>query len=597
MRILPVFIAVPLLVIASSAHAQDSGLRSQEQSSVYVDPLNLTEVQNAIGFGLNIGAIVSDEEVARGLQKAADVYGIKLDLLVSENSKIRRRFAETLIRQGESGLIFDGELDIDLPSGSENVYAIEEQLGATEESERFDLGFTTLRRARAAIVNEIPKYEQVLPYAFPVSPLPDTFFQPSKFPYPTPLVRAPRTNESFSASVHAHTSCNMVAQTGNMLHRTSSFDRNRLLMGMEGTNLSLHAMEGAIDAPKISAVMTSWVLNIAERGAKRDVLVENNGLESSLFKPGIHAPEELAIGLEAWMEEGMIGGYDIIDHETVRIQGWDGKDRVLEAGMFLIANDRSIDGPVLHEGHDRFGAKTIDFYSTQAFVQQLVERISIDEALMREPVEPQGGILTSGGTSTNLIGMPLSEMLWKTEGDIGPVPSYVMRIEGGYLITTPEIPLTDDDLTSPVNRVHLDLRGPLTSDQTITVYLDNGKQHTFRRTVLDFMEIDQALNLLRSMGMISGWDFEGARGRGLHANLVLYDYLGKHRKFMSSLGTWPIDETVQRPLLRFYVDGMQRLNFSFLTTYGWRQEFVEVPMRIPPVPRDVALFTGRSTLN
>jgi hypothetical protein len=265
--------------------------------------------------------------------------------------------------------------------------------------------------------------------------------------------------------------------------------------------------------------------------------------------------------------------------------------------MFLVANERNAHGPVLVPGRDAYGSYTIDFYSTQAFVQQLVEVVEQPQA--GPTTTASGGILTSGGTTVGqLLGRPLSEMLRPIKQARAPVPPYLFFIEGGYIVVTPESPLTEDELSSRVERVYLDLRGPLTSDQNISVDIvgERSDRLVFRRTIIDFDQLDEALTALQSMGMISGWEYEGSRGRGLFANVVLKDFLGRHRKFMSSLSTWPTDENPDRPLIRLYVDGMQRLNFGLLTREGWRQEFVEVPLRIPPVPRDIALYSGISSL-
>lgn len=586
---------------SGAAPGQDT-LRREERSSVYVEPVTLTEISGLTGLNLNIGAIVSDRDKAKGLQKAADIYGITLNVFVLDKPAARSATAKTLLEQGENYLIvdqMDGEDWKQVSELADQKKIPFKQLAQANQSTtgRFDSGFDAVRGARGDLLQRIPKYDEILPLAFPISPLPDTFFQPSKFPYPSPLVRVARTNESKSASVHAHTSCNMVAQTGNMLHRTSSLDAGRLLMGMEGGNLSLQALPGAIDKPKISAVMTSWVLNVQDGGKKREILVENNGLESSQFVPGIHAPEELEIALQKWVDAGRIRGYRVLDHERVEIRGWEGKDRILRAGMFLVANDGKGSKPDIIQGSDRYGAKTIDFFSTQVFVQQLVELLEENEVAAAWLQTPTGGLLTRGGTTSgNSIGRPLREMLREVSQANAPVKPFVMNVEGGFIVVSPEVPLSDAQLNSPVRRVYLDLRGPLTSDQTIWVGLANDERVTFRRTALDFDQLDTALNALKTMGMISGWEFEGARGRGLFANVVLRDFLGKHRKFMSSLSTWPTDEKLDRPVVRLYVDGMQRLNFGFLTREGWRQEFVEVPLRVPPVPRDISLYSGKSSL-
>jgi len=575
---------------------------SKVESSVYVEPITLTEIQEASNFDLNIGLIVANEDIAKGAQKAADVYGLKLDLFISKNLNEREKLAKRLILQNESFIAVDTMPSEDLSplvtlseSHTTPMRIVGESTGNSEKD--YDLGFSLVRGARANLLDDIPKYDQLLPLAFPVTPLPDNFFQPSKFPYPNPLVRAARTNESVSASVHAHTSCNMVAQTGNMLHRTSSIDPNRLLMGMEGGNLSLQAIDDAISTEKLSAVMTSWVLSLGGgNGDQRKILVENNGVDSSLFTPAIHAPEELDLALREWKSKGKIGAFEFLDHEHLRIIDFEGQDRTFRAGLFLVANDRNIDDPSIIAGNDAYGAKTLDFYSTQEFVQQLVEIGGQDFSAKPSHI-PSGGILTRGGTTTSsLFGKPLSDWLREVPQTSSPVQPYVMYIEGGYFIVTPKTPLDRSDLLSQVSSVYIDLRGPLTSDQTITFITSKRKEIVFRRTALNFDQTARALKDLKSMGLISGWDFDGARGRGIFANIILYDFMGKNRKFMSSLAVWPTDEKPERPITRFYVDGMQRLNFTSMTIDGWRQEFVEVPMRIPPVPRDIALYSGQSEL-
>ncbi len=606
-KTLPFLAFVVPLVIASFAHGQErsgpaAGARQPDapeaRSSVYVERVALSEVHESAGFGLNIGAIVGSDALARGIQKGADVYGLNLDVFVVSEPARRLELARMLLTRGESYLIMDRRRDENLAPISSLAQSQNTAFRVLDLPESgasaYDRGFAALKEARAALQQQIPKYEQIVPIAFPVTPLPDNFFQPSKFPYPSPLVRAPRTKESVSANAHAHVSCNMIAQTGNMLHRTSSKEPDRLLMGMEGGNLSLHALPGAIDKPKISAVMTSWVLNVADGGRRREILVENNGLESSLFQVGIHAPEELALAFEAWKARGTIRGYRFVGNDEVVVEGWEGKDRRLRAGMFLVANERGAKEPVIVPGKDRYGARTLDFLSTQDFVQQLVEVLDQASAV---GASAEGGLLTkAGATVGNNIGGLLADTLAAVKQTSAPVTPYIMTLEGGFLIVTPESPLTRRQLESRIRRIYLDLRGPLTSDQTIYVDLDGGEPVLFRRTVLDFHQLDEALNTLRAMGMIEKWDYEGARGRGLYANVVLSNFLGKHRRFMSSLSVWPTDERPPQPTIRFYVDGMQRLNFAFINRDGWRQEFVEVPLRVPPVPRDIALYTGRSNL-
>lgn len=573
---------------------------SKEKSSIYVEPVTLTEVIESSGINLNIGAVTSNPRFAEGIQKAADVYGLKLDIFVSADPAFRQTLINSLIQQNNSYIIAD-ELQgenlslLQTQARSKKIGFLSQRVSQTEPGKQFDLGFDALKEARASLLKDIPKYDQVLPIAFPISPMPDDFFQPSKFPYPSPLVRVPRTNESRSASVHAHTSCNMVAQTGNMLHHTSSNNPNLLLMGMEGGNLSLAAMPGAIDKAKISSVMTSWVLKMGKE-ERTQVLVENNGIESSLFTNCIHAPEELITCLEKWKLSRKITDYQVLDNDKVLIKGWDGKDRLLKGGLFLVANDRFVNGPAIEEGVDVYGAKAIDFYSTQMFVQQLVEILDTKTPL-KNNVTPQGGILTkAGATVGNYFGASLQHFLIQVPQVSSPVQPYILKTEGGFMTVTPEAQGLKDLDKIKVNGFYIDLRGPLTSDQTINVITENHGDIVFRRTIINFDELNAALNSLKTMGLISGWDFEGVRGQGLFANVIVYDFLGKNRKFMSSLCVWPTDEKVEHPVVRFYVDGMQRLNFGFLTKGGWRQEFVEVPLRIPPVPRDIDLYSGQSTL-
>jgi hypothetical protein len=591
-----------------------------QQPAIYVEPVKLTEVYDRMGPSLNIGAVVSDVNFGRGIQKAADVWGFNLDLFVARDPGERASIVKHLIDNLESVVIVDtlaGEDWSNLERAATDA-KIHFHASAAGASPGFPGGMQAIRTARAELIPRIPKYDEILPIAFPISPMPDSFFQPSKFPYPRPLVRVERTAESTSASVHAHVSCNMVAQTGNMLHRTSSIDPNLFLMGMEGGNLSLHALPGAVDPEKVSAVMTSWVLAI--RGTtsdQRDIIVENDGVESSLFKVGIHAPEELDLALEAWKQKGIISDFQRTGRDEVVLKTWDGADRRLRAGMFLVSSDKHIDGPQLTAGMDAAGRHTLDFHSTQSFIQQFAEISPSGSAAVRsqnvkaltstgnrqpgaflaQGLKPHGGVLTEGGTSVgNTVGTPLANLLQSVKQPKPDFQPYVMTLEGGFIVVTPEGTLTTAQLRKKVARVDLDLRGPLSSDQTILVTLEDGAQVTFRRTVLNFTELDEGLATLRSQGLVQDWKYEGSRGRGLNANVVLTQFLGKHRKFMSSLCAWPGDLRPAQPVVRFYVDGMQRLNFTFITRNGWRQEFVEVPLSIPPVPRDVALYTGVSEI-
>jgi len=600
--VLALAVAVPGLASEKKVGFQGTArVPGDQQASVYVEPVMLTEVYHRMGPGLQIGAVTSNQRFAAGLQKAADVWGLHLDLFMAEDAAERAELTRHLIENFEAMVIVDDlapEVLAGLSGQAEENAVYLHHFGDLGE-DAYQTGFDALKEGRADLLARIPKYDEVLPVAFPISPLPDSFFQPSKFPYPRPLVRVERTAESASASVHAHTSCTMVAQTGNMLHRTSSTDPDLFLMGMEGGNLSLKALPGAVDPEKISAVMTSWVMAIrGTDSAQRDILVENDGVETSFFKPAIHAPEELEIALEEWKKDGRIASFHRISDEELVVEDWDGSDRTFRAGMFLVASDRDMDGPELVGGVDAVGRYTLEFLSTQRFLQLLTE-VRPDLASQPPSREPTGGILTAGGASVGrTVGVPLGELLKKVEHDKRPdFQPYLLSVEGGFFVVTPEVELSDEQLASKVERMDIDLRGPLTSDQTITLDLENGETVLFRRTVLNFDELDQALAVLEAQGLISDWTYDGARGRGLNANVVISHFMGKHRKFMSSLCTWPNEQKPETPTVRFYVDGMQRLNFSFIDSNGWRQEFVEVPLQVPPVPRDVELYSGIHTLD
>src|SRR6266511_3219775 len=71
------------LVIAPTGIAQEP--RTQTPS-VIVDPVTLTEVSERVQTGLNIGAAVNHQNVANGIQKAADVWGLHVDLFVQADS-------------------------------------------------------------------------------------------------------------------------------------------------------------------------------------------------------------------------------------------------------------------------------------------------------------------------------------------------------------------------------------------------------------------------------------------------------------------------------------------------------------------------------
>ncbi len=620
--------------------------------AVHVEPVSLTEVSERILSGLNVGAVVAHRELADGIQKAADVWGLHVDLFVVEDPQQRESVLVELAQNGEAALIFE-----ELPESTVLTRVITESnrrrgggLGplpvvtfspsqlATDvvapDKDLFRAGFNAIRVSRARLLPLIPKYDQLFSIGFPITPLPDTFFQPTKFPYPEPLVRSVRTVSSVSASAHAHTSCHAFARLGNMLHPTSKVDPETLLLGFEGGNLSVKASPGAITPKKLSAVMTAYVFAFrGQAGEARDLLSENDGLETSQFKPAIHAPEELAAALNQWKERGLIQGFNREGPDEVILDGFKGAKRRFRAGFFMVSSDRNLSGPNLEIGSDRYGRWTLEFTSMQRFIQlftevplsslaqratkpddslrhlKLAERtelenikpsgaLRIGEPLLAEPQTPRGGLLNEAGTSVGTtVGFPLGSILQRVPDRAPRFQPYIVAMEGGFLVVTPEIPLSEDLLAIPIERIDFDERGPLGSDQTLTVKLMTGKSVVFRRTILNFGYLDEALSDVERQGWFSGWEYVGARGQGLASNVVLHNFLGKHRKFMSSLNTWPSYDRPRRPYIRWYVDGMQRLNFSLVTPEGWRQEFVEIPVLIPPIPRDVELFSGISKLD
>lgn len=645
--------AVAVLASAASP-AKDSPLGSPKQQvpAVHVDPVNLTEVEERILHGLNVGAVVADREAAAGIQKAADVWGLHVDLFIKADPKTRFETLATLARNGVSAIITDeavaaesfvsalqevnskrgalGPLPVIVVAPERPKYATD----LVEAKPSYDSGFEAFRRARAALLPQIPKYDELFNISFPITPLPDSFFQPTKFPYPEPAIRSVRTVSSTSASAHAHTSCHAVALLGNMIHRTSKIDEEIFLLGFEGGNLAIKAVPGAVTRDKLSAVMTSYVIGIRGNASeRRDLLSENDGLETSAFKPAIHVPEELDRALAEWKSAGLIKGYERQGSDEVVLRGFKGADRRFRAAFFMVSSDKPLKQAKLVPGVDGYGRWTFELMSTQGFVQlfgevpfdppketarspnDLLKRIKLAEPaetariessnvgliakpLAATPRKPRGGMLTEAGAMVgSAVGFPLGTMLHKV-GDAKPkFQPYLLVVEGGFLTVTPASSIAPKQLNTLVRRVDIDERGPLGSDQTIEVTLVTGEKILFRRTTLNFAYTDRALADLKGQAWISGWEYVGVRGQGLGSNIMLHNFLGKHRKFMSSLNTWPSHDRPARPYVRWYVDGMQRLNFSVVTPEGWRQEFVEIPVKIPPIPRDVQLFTGVSKLD
>ena len=648
--------AVCIALAGSNSTAEQGPQSGKDRSAVRVDAVNLTEVQEWILNGLNVGTVLADQRVADGVQKAADVWGLQLDLFVNADVAVRSELLAELATGEVAALITDaatlaaaetrltkvlGETTRRRGGGPGTfplvvIGATRSELETTmvDVEDPFQAGFDALRTTRAMLLPWIPKYDELFNLAFPITPMPDSFFQPTKFPYPEPAIRSVRTVSSTSASGHAHTSCHAVALLGNMIHRTSKFDEDIFLLGFEGGNLSIKARPGAVTRDKLSAVMTSYVIGIrGNAGERRDLLSENDGLPTSAFRPAAHAPEELEQALKGWVSNGTIKSFEPQGEDEVVLSGFKGADRRFRAGFFMVSSDQPLKEPLLQVGVDGYGRWTFEFLSTQGFVQLFGEvpmkvpekPVESPDALLRElrlaepndmghvpsaktemlgdralptPRRAQGGMLTEAGAMVgSTVGFPLGGLLTEVKDKNPRFKPYVLTIEGGFLAVTPELPLTPQQLRAIVQRVDIDERGPLGSDQTITVSLFGGERVVFRRTVVNFSYLDKALADLQRQALVSGWEYVGARGQGLASNAVLHNLFGKHRKFMSSLNVWPSHDRSEQPYVRWYVDGMQRLNFSMVTPEGWRQEFVEVPLRVTPIPRDVQLFSGVSTLD
>ncbi len=601
---------------------------AQDTTAVQVDRLVLTDVNEQVTTGLNLSVVVSDSntELARGIQKAADVWGLHADLFLASDSTAAENLLRQLAANAPTAIITDQPVPADITAIPVVSVA----------ANTFSAGFGAVRTARARVLSQIPKYEELFNISFPISPLPDSFFQPTKFPYPDPLIRSVRTVSSSSASAHAHTSCPAVALLGNMIHRTSAQDPEVFLLGFEGGNVSVKAEPGAVTNDKLSAVMTSFVFGFrGPTGGRRHVLSENDGLETSVFTPAIHATEEFARALATWQDQGAITTFQLVDNDRVLLGDFEGADRLFRASLFMVSSDRELDTPDLSVGIDGLGRWVFEFTSTQGFVQAFGEiprhiadtdtattsirhllqdlslapmaayrrivsngTLRLGDPLRPLATQPIGGMLTEAGALPGLtVGLPLGSVLHRVADAAPRFPPYILALDGGFLSVTPEVPLSDSDLAASITRIDIDERGPLGSDQEVVISLSTGTRRMFRRTVFNFGYVDTALTALRDQAWISGWEYVGARGRGLAANVVLYNLLGKNRKFMSSLNTWPSNDRPSEPYLRWYVDGMQRLNFSIVSPEGWRQEFVEVPLRVPPIPRDVQLYSGVSTLD
>ncbi len=519
-------VAAALVSVTSPAKESRSNPLKQQVPAVYVDPVNLTEVEERIQHGLNVGVVVADSETAAGIQKAADVWGLYVDLFVKTDPKARLETLTALVQNGVSAVITDevsaaepfvsalqetnskrgalGPLPVIVVGQKRPKYATD----LVEAKPSYDQGFEAFRRVRAALLAQIPKYDELFNISFPITPLPDSFFQPTKFPYPEPAIRSVRTVSSTSASAHAHTSCHAVALLGNMIHHTSKIDEDIFLLGFEGGNLAIKAVPGAVTRDKLSAVMTSYVIGIRGNASeRRDLLSENDGLETSAFKPAIHVPEELDQALAEWKKTGFIKGYERQGSDEVILRGLKGTDRRFRAAFFMVSSDKPLKQAKLVPGIDGYGRWTFELMSTQGFAQLFgevpfdppkeavkgpndllkqiklagpteVSRIEssnvgrIAQPLVATPRKPRGGMLTEAGAMVgSTVGFPLGVMLHKVNDAKPKFQPYLLTIEGGFLTVTPAAPITQKQLNTPVRRVDIDERGPLGSDQTINVTL------------------------------------------------------------------------------------------------------------------------------
>jgi len=537
----------------------------REQYGVYVEPVALTDTAGSLAAAINLGAIVADTGYADGLQAAADGWGLSLDLFVTRDPAERRKLANRLVAAGESLLIIQPVAGEDWEPVRRD--AAERAIGfrmAQTVLTGFRAGFEDLKSARASFATRLPKHQEVMPIACPISPLPDTFFAPAGGPPMHPLVRSDRAAVTPSVPAHARVGSVMVAVVGNLLEHTSATDPGLLLLDLEGGLCSVRGPADATDPGRISPLVTGCQIAVrGPGGQERDVMVEGNGVDPIPFKPAVHAIDEFTAALEAWRKAGTITGYRHISDDSFELDGWKGRTRTVRCELFVRTAPDPVKTPTLTTVQGDSGRLVLEFTSTRRLVQRLVE---------------------TGGPST-----VLSSILQRLAVPAGERGVWLLRVEGGTLAVTPAGPLDPGDLARQVERIDLDLRGPLTSDQTVSVSLVGGARRVFRRTALRGPALDGALATLKGMGLVGGWAFEGVRGRGLEADLVLERFLGRHRRFMSSLVVRPSDGVASVPGIRWWVDDLQRLGFSLTTQDGWEQEFVEVPLRVVPTPRDVVM--------
>ncbi len=558
---------------------------------IVVEPVALTEAAGSLSAAVNVGAVVSDSLYAEGLQEAADIWGLNLDLFVTANPAERKRLANRLLDAGEYAVILDrlpGENWDEFRQRAGHLMTqcrLVDPVAGKTGPERVRAGYEEMRATRAGIVTRLPKLVEVMPIAAPVSPLPDTFFRAGVAAEVQPLLRMDRAFDSRSAPPRAHMAANAFTVVGHALERAGDSGEDPLVLNMEAGLLAVQPAGGATDPVKISSVLTGAVVAIrGERGRDRDVALEHNASEPTRYAAAVLYPREFERQLDGWRARGTIKGFRKTAADTYELLGWDDADRVVTCGLFAMS---AAPGPLLEVGTDVTGRRALDFTSSRGVVQQLVEKST---GPVRRKKAPRGGPLTAAGaTSGGTIGVPLADLLEPAGPVVRDFSASVLHVEGGLLAVTPARPVTASDRARIVERVEIDLRGPLTLHQSIRAGLAGGETVLFRRTVADPAGLDEALGAVVSLGWLDGWRYEGVRGRGLGANVVFDTFLGRRRTFMSSLFVRRLAPAPARSSVRFYVDHLHRLAFTHESAAGWAQEFVEIPVRVPPVPRDVVL--------
>lgn len=91
---------------ASAQETEKTQGMKQPGSSVFVDPISLTQVTERILTGLRLGAAVIDQSTADGIQEAADVWGLHVDLFRLNDQRQVSKIAEELMQNGAAVLLW-----------------------------------------------------------------------------------------------------------------------------------------------------------------------------------------------------------------------------------------------------------------------------------------------------------------------------------------------------------------------------------------------------------------------------------------------------------------------------------------------------------